>query len=267
MKNFGLLGLLLILCGSASGKFVTASNPLLDVPRGRSGKMSAVNKFGANLSVTADAREDVWDGGGTYSFPATALITKVSQKVNQAAMVGATIELQGLDADWSLVVQTVALNGSDTTTAVTLDTPLIRVFRMKVLANVVGDQNITAHNDADDHDYAVITAGNNQTLMAIYTVPAGYTAYLTKYYCTVVDATSKTPTSTRFGLWMANRKKGYEFQLKHQVGVPSGGNMVEHSFVPYSGGISEKTDIKITASPLDQAADVAAGFDLILVKN
>lgn len=251
----------LILTGSRQ-----VSDLSLEISKGAVTGHSAVNKFGANLSVTADTTEDVWDGGGTYSFPATALITKVSQKVNQAAMVGATINVQGLDANWALVIQDVALDGADTTTPVVLTTPLIRAFRMKVMANIVGDQIISAHNTANNLDYAIITAGNNQTLMAIYTVPAGKTAYMTGLFFSNIDATAKTPTSTTFKLWAADRANSYEFQLKHMDAIPEAGNGRQHSFNPYYK-FTEKTDIKVSASPLDQDASVHSGFDLILIDN
>ncbi len=239
----------------------------LRIPRGDFYDMSSINKFGANAEITKDTYEDIWDGGGEYPFPTTAVITKISQTTDQAAMRGETIEVQGLDANWDLIVQTIDLDGSNTTTAVTLTTPLIRVFRLKVLADVVIDATVRCHNTAEDVDYAIMGIGNNQTLMAIYTVPRGYTAYLTKYYCTVVESTGKEPKSTRFGLWMADRGKGYEFQLKHAIGVPKAGSMAEHSFAPYAGKISEMTDIKINALPKNEVGDVAAGFDLILIKN
>jgi len=242
------------------------SDTFLDISRGLVRGVSHINKFGANKAITADTEEDVWDGGGTYQFPTTADITHVHQHVDQVAMRGQNIEVQGLDANWEQSVEVIALNATDTTTLEVLLTPLIRVFRMKVLADVVGDQDIHATNVGETINYATMGAGNNQTLMAIYTVPAGKTAYLTNYYASQTDATSKTPTSTAIAFWAADRANGYEFQLKHIIGIPEAGNMALHQFEPY-GSAGEKTDIKISALPTDQDANVAAGFDIILVDN
>jgi len=61
-------------------------------------------------------------------------MTSISQTTDQVAMRSAVIEVQGLDASWDAVTQNATLDASDTTTVVTLTTPLIRVFRMKVLS-------------------------------------------------------------------------------------------------------------------------------------
>jgi len=239
----------------------------LNVSKGLVEGTTGINKFGANLDITKNTSEDVWDGGGTYPFPTTALMTKLVQATNQVGTdANATIEIQGLDANWDLVIQTADLDGSNTTTEVSLTTPLIRCFRMKVLEDIVLAADVSVVATGGGTTYATIHAGNNQTLMAIYTVPAGKTAYLTNYYASQTDATNKTPTSTGITLWMADRANGYEFQVKHAIGIPQAGNMAQHQFVPY-GAIPEKTDIKITASPADEDANIAAGFDLYVVDD
>ena len=243
-----------------------ALGPDLLISAGEYEGISTVNKFGSNEDVSNGTEESVWDGGGTYSFPATALITKLSQTVDQVAMRGGTIEVQGLAAGYVLTVQTKALDAADTTTAVTLDTPLLRVFRMKVLEDIVNTSEIRAHNTAESVDYAIISIGNNQTLMAIYTVPAGVTAYMTNYYCDYVRSAARDPDSIEYRLWVADRDNGYEFQIKHKKGIPKQASGFRQGFNPYFK-INEKNDIMITAEPSGAASDVHAGFDLILIEN
>ena len=212
---------------------------------------------------------------------------------------GATIQVQGLDANWDLVIQTADLDGTDTTTEVELTTPLLRVFRMKVHAEVVlaADLWVGATGVAAGTAKAIIQAGNNQTLMAIYTVPAGKTAYMTQYYVDNVPTATKIPDSVEFKLWMADsgvsddnltlvaggnlllvdgvsalllaNQTGYAFQLKHERAIPKQGGGILQPFKPYMR-ITEKTDIKISASVVGGAGDDGhphAGFDLILVDN
>jgi hypothetical protein len=237
----------------------------LNVSKGLVPGTSWVNKFGRNIDVASGATEEIWDGSAVYSFPATALMTYVSQKVDQAAMQGETVEIQGLDASWNLVVQSINLDGTDTTTPVILTTALIRCFRIKVLADVVTDQIITVHNTANNQDYAYITAGNNQTSMAIYTVPAGKTAYMTNYYATHNPKTGNNFTANSIRLWAKDNANGYEKQLKHDHGIAEDG-FFQHQFEPYQK-FTEKTDVYLTSNPTGAAADISAGFDLYLVDN
>ena len=123
-----------------------------------------VNKFGRATAITTTNTWEVWDGNAAYSYPTSATITKIKQATDQVGTdANATIELQGLDANWDLVVQTADLDGTDTTTEVTLTTPLIRVFRMKVLENIVLADDVSAVATGGGTTYATITAGNNQT--------------------------------------------------------------------------------------------------------
>jgi hypothetical protein len=241
------------------------SNYALEVSRGNINGVSWVNKFGRNTDCAASSSEEIWDGSAAYSWPATALMTSISQTADQVAMRGATIEVQGLDANWALTVQNATLDASNTTTVVTLTTPLIRVFRMKVLANVVGDSNIRVHNAGETQDYAIITTGNNQTQMAIYTVPADKTAYMVNYWAHHNPTTGQTFTSNPIKVWARDNANSYESQLKHAVGVAEDG-FFQHHFEPYVK-FTEKTDIYITSSPTGAAADISAGFDLYVVDN
>jgi hypothetical protein len=237
----------------------------LEVSKNAVQGVSVVNKFGRNTDVAGSGTEEIWDGSAAYVYPATALMTSISQTTNQAAMLGATIEIQGLDANWNQITQTKALDGTNTTTVVTLDTPLLRVFRMKVLTNVVGDSPIRLHNAGETQDYAVISTGFNQTQMAIFTTPANTSAYVTTYYAAHNPTTGQTFTSNAINLWARDNANGYEKQLKHNFGVPEDGHF-QHFFEPYYR-FGEKTDIFITSSPVGAAADISAGFDLYLVNS
>jgi hypothetical protein len=166
-----------------------------------------------------------------------------------------------------LTVQDVTLDATNTTTPVALTTPLLRVFRMKVQVAVVGNQDIELRNVGGGTTYAVIRAGYNQTLMALYTVPAGKTAYMTQYYADNVPTAVRTPDNVDFNLWF--RPFGKEFQVKHMRGVTPGASGFEHSFNPYLR-IPEKTDIRISASVSGTGGEDGnphAGFDLILINN
>ncbi len=240
------------------------TNVNLVAASGDVGAIASINKFGRNVAVASGTTEEIWDGSAAYVFPATALMTSISQTTDQTALRGETIEVQGLDANWVRVVQNADL-GNPTTVVVTLTTPLIRVFRMRVLSSVVADSDIRCHNAVENQDYAIISTGNNQTLMAIYTIPADMVGYVVNYWANHNPTTGQTFTSNPIKLWMRDNANGYAPQLKHLMGLPVDTHW-HHPFSPYLK-VTEKTDVFITSSPVSGIADVSAGFDVIITND
>jgi hypothetical protein len=246
-----------------------ANSDSLLIARGLIDGISHVNISGDNPDITAGTEEDVSDVGGAYPFPTTPDMTHLRQAVNQVAMLGQIIEVRGLDTNWNKVVQTKALDASNTTTPVVLDTALKRVNEMGVLANVVTDQNIELRNVGGGTTYALIQAGKNHTLAAIFTVANGETGFMPHYYADNVATAARQPDSVEFKLWTADRYNGYEFQLKNERAIPKLGPGFIHPFKPYRK-ITQRTDIKISAKVIGGVGDDGhphAGFDLILIDD
>lgn len=239
---------------------------MLEIPAGNRTGYSSVNKFGSNPNSTADTVLEVWDGVVAYTFPTTASITHARAGVNSAITRGMVVEVQGLDTDYAAVTQNVTLDATDSTTEVALGTALRRVFRMKVLDADVTDQQIWVGATGFASKQAIIQIGMNQTLMAIYTIPAGKTAYMTSYYGDYVRDAVKDPDGVEFYLWAKDNVNGYAKQIKHQKGVPKQSSGFQHEFKPYFK-ITEKTDIYMTALADNADAHIHGGFDLILVDN
>ncbi|KKM18514.1 hypothetical protein LCGC14_1664950 [marine sediment metagenome] len=226
--------------------------------------VSYINKFGHNPAVASGGTEEIWDGSAAYVFPATALMVKLSQTTDQVAMRGETVEIQGLDANYAAVTQDVVL-ANPTTTPVVLGTALIRVNRMVLKSAVVADQPIRLHNSAENQDYSVILVPDQQTEQAIYTIPAGVTAYMTQYYAAHLPTTGQTFTSLNIKVLARDNGNSYAPMLKHELGLAPDGSSL-HEFHPYPKFL-EKTDIYLVANTVGAAADVVGGFDLILVDN
>ena len=239
------------------------NDPALTIPMGVFGRLSHINKFGALDPVPVDTPTDIWDGGGLYPFPTSAVITNVSQTADQVANRGALVEVQGLDADWNQVIQTVALDAADTTTAVALGTPLLRCFRMILKGDTPCDSTIRAHNAAESVDYAIISVGANQTLMAVYTVPANKTAFMTSYFVSNIDTATRTPKSTEILLQAITNTDSSIRTVKHANAIPEAGPPLQHFFNPYYR-FQEKTDIVINVECAFADGHVHAGFDIIL---
>ena len=247
--------------------FIAQRDFSLEVSKGNIEKHSVVNKFGENGDVAKDTTEDIWDGGGTYTYPSTADITHLSMSLDQVAARDATIEVQGLDTDWELVVQDVNLGSSATTSAVALTTPLRRVFRMKVNADVVLTSDLLAHNVGGGTSYAKIIAGNNQTLMSLYTIPAGKAGYVRRFYASFAATSVKDPYSVLIRSWARDNENGYAFQLKHSLSLDKGGTTAFERVFDPPLKMPAKTDVRMSAHASGSAAYVSSGFDLFLVDD
>ena len=246
----------------------------LAIAKGDVAGHSVVNKFGhAPDFDIADGDVTVWDGaddGGLnamqYTYSTSDDIDSISSSDNGDTQ---DMEIQGLDINYNIVIQTVTLTGQ---TRAALTTNLIRVFRMKnvnstdisgtVYCYVNGAITLGVPDDKTKVR-AMVLNGHNQTLMAVYTVPAGKTAYMTGWYAGISGA-KKTSVHV---IHLVARKFGQVFQLKHVSSlVASGTSHVHHN---YSEPLvyTEKTDIEMHTDTDTDVSAVSAGFDLILVDN
>ena len=154
----------------------------LQVARGQVAYHESVYKFGNNAAV-ANVTETIWQQGGLYSYLSAASVLKVSSSSanDTSAGTGArTVELFGLDGDYNEINEVVTLNGQ---TAVNTTQSYLRINRMIVRSAGSGGANAgviyagtgTVTTGVPANIYATINGdGSNQTLMALWTVPAGY---------------------------------------------------------------------------------------------
>jgi hypothetical protein len=133
--------------------------------------------FGYSTVVGSTAMGPLWEGltssGGNYPFPASAAqIVVVSSSASDTAV---TILISGLDANFAPITESVALNG---TTNVTTVKSFLRINSVVTTAgNAVGNVTFTSGATV----IAKVNAGVGQTQMSVYTVPAGYTLYVTYF--------------------------------------------------------------------------------------
>lgn len=241
---------------------------LTEVAKNNVGGHLIVHKFGSVVNVTADTLEDVWDAGGTYTFPAsTADMTHVSQTTDQAAARGSTWTIEGLDTSYTEVSQNVTLDASNTTTAVALTTPLFRVNRMYMISpDITLTSTVRLHNTAESVDYTDIQVDHNQTLNAIYTVPASKTAYILVVASDYVPTATKNPDAVHFHLQIRRNANSEPWRVIESFGVTPGNSSINRKF---TGGIvvPEKSDIKITVKPEAKDAHAHASFEILLVDD
>src|SRR6056300_304201 len=241
----------------------------LQVARGQIAYHYGQFKFGFNPDVD-DLLETVWAQGGLYSYLATASVLKVSSSstADAAAGTGArTVTLSGLDANYSEISETVTLNGQ---TAVNTTNSYLRIFRMVVNSAGSGGQNAgvvyagtgTVTSGVPANKYATIAIGDNQTLMAIWTVPANHTAYLLQ-----TDVTVATMLNNKYcTASLVARPFGEVFQVKDRFVKAESQTTLTYS-VPLK--FEEKTDIEYRAIGDSAGADIAisAAFEIVYIWN
>lgn len=238
-------------------------------------RLSPVHKFGRNISV-GTTTEDIWDGGGVWVPPTQARIhdivsTSGSDDGSPLGIGAHTIKISGLDANFKLQSENLTLNG--TANVPTVNT-YIMIHRMKITAAGSTGSNvgtITATAQVDGTVTAQINPTNNQTLMAIYQIPAGKIGYMKSYFANM----NRTGVSANVDLCLCSKPFGEVYQVKHNRGLmAAGSSSFQHIFDPSYGSdrgsndpFGEKAIIKINAVSSVSGTDVSAGFDLKLVDS
>jgi len=219
-----------------------------------------------NLEIPRDADIDQMN----YVYSTTDDIDSLS---SSSAADTQDIEILGLDINYSEITQTVTLTGQ---ALVAIPIPLLRVFRM---SNVNSADNIghvycyvngaitlgVPDNSADVR--AMIQPLNNQTLMALYTVPLGKTAYMRDWFASTAGGNK----NSTYVIDLRSRSLGGVFQLKHRSSLSDfGTSYIQHQYIEPEVFL-EKTDIEMRvesiASPVATGISVSAGFDIVLVDN
>jgi len=241
----------------------------LQVARGQVAYHTPQFKFGFNPDVD-DSEETVWAQGGLYSYLSSASVLKVSSSstADDSAGTGArTVQLYGLDADYNEINETVTLDGQ---TAVNTTNSFLRINRMVVRSAGTGEKNAgviyagtgTVTAGVPANKYATIAIGDNQTLMALWTVPAGHTAYLLQKDLTVATAQNNKYATIR----LVARPEGEVFQTKDKHVLD---NNVLHQKYDIPLKFEEKTDIEVRCVGDSSGANisVSAGLDIVYIKN
>jgi hypothetical protein len=150
---------------------------------------SLYRKYGVNNAVNGSGTaEDIWPIGTIRVLPsAAAVVSTVSSSIqDDADLVGTgawTVQIEGLDADYVELTETVTLNG---TGAVTTNASFLRINRAYVVTAGSGETNagnITLSISGVAQAY--IEALEGQTHQCMLTVPAGKTFFVTDYHAIV----------------------------------------------------------------------------------
>lgn len=229
-------------------------NYQLGVAKGQFDDITHIHKFGAVPAMSQNQTGTIWDVNDTvYPWSAFDTAGTLSIPAVNASDNGKSVVLIGLDSDYLELSEEVTVSSSGATTTTQSFKRIFRAYVTNGSATNVGDIVINKGATA----VATIKAGKAQTLMAVYTVPAGKTGYLTQGVCTCQSGADATGD-------MFVRYFGQDsFRVGHTFEVSGNGGEYQYTFgVPIK--IPAKSDIDVRCSVRSNNARVTAAFDIIL---
>ncbi len=252
--------------GNPINSFGAASN--IPIASGDVTGWKSVHKFGRNPNI-GGIPETIWMHGGVYAYlssPST-LYTHSASALDVVDGTGArTLTIQGLDVNFNEIEETVTVNSDVATTK-----EFLRVTRafIATAGELTTNKDVILISTAVDGGGTVLadigligsgtTVGLGQTQLALYTIPAGYTGYLTTWNVGVA-AYNKSITAQ---LLARELDGGAPFRTRDILDCAGGHNTVNY---PVPHRFPQKTDIEIRAAG-DTGAVVSSSFDIILVAN
>jgi hypothetical protein len=240
----------------------------LAISKGHTKGHRTLYKFGYNPDVNGD-EETIWSQGGDFPYPTSAVTMFVSSTSANDANGGTganSILIQGLDENYDEVEETVLLNGQ---TQVATQNSYLRIYRAFVTLCgtggtsggiiYVGSSGATG-GVPNTTIYANLHLGN-QTQIAAYTVPAGYTLYVDDINFTAgLSQANKTATCT-----FRSRDHGTNVFRTRLISVLQSNQLITKFEYPQE--FYEKTDLECRVSTNTTNNAIGASFQGVLVKN
>lgn len=239
----------------------------LQVARGQIAWHRSVTIFGYNPNVDT-ARVTVWPYTGIIPLPAAALQMKVSSSsANDTANgTGArTVFVEGLDANHEEISETITLNGQTEvlTTQSFLHINNAYVATAGSTLSAAGDiyfgtGTVTAGVPATVYD--LIKYDYNQRITGSYTVPSGYTAYVSQGLFSAGQPGGSAQVSGRL---MTIGIDG----IRRTAAITTVNNGVADYVFEYPLRVPEKTTLEATAQGSSNNNEASAMFIILLVYN
>lgn len=278
MKLLEILAALLMIAGSAVAQVPLYSDDFgLNISSTNLAGYTHISKFGRSTNVDAVAT-DVWDMANTtedidlWTAPTASRVHDLVTNSSNDYAVGTgcrTIEVQGLDGDWTIQAEIVTLSSGAIPSQTTNSYRRIyRAICKTFGSGALNDGDIFLRALTDKTTTAMVTAGFGQTLMAIWTCPAASTCFIQSYYANFNKSGGSTGSIdvtlfVRSGADQADSG----WTVKHHAGLISAGSShFLHPFAP-SVRIPAMSDVRIQAFGSTTDLDVSAGFDIIIIEN
>jgi len=225
----------------------------LQVARGQITGHSTVNIYGAQSNVSTSYLP-LWENNTTYTYPTSA--ASMNMFSSAAGDTSANVQIQGLDANYVAISETVALNG---TANVATTKSFLRINSMAVTSGQPTG-TIYLKDLTNTTTYAQITATYGRTQMSMYTVPAGNTFYLSRIdaYTSLNGSNSDYSVYRNYSTTSANVSS-----LSQQAPFTN----TYHSQRVMPRAFTEKTDIQLQARTNANTAFISIAAEGYLVAN
>jgi hypothetical protein len=227
----------------------------LSISRGLHPDISFEHKTGY-IGTGFSNGDTIWDDGSPYPWSslATAQTLYLKSSTNNATDRGAAVLVTGLDSNYLPISEIVTLDGTNSTTAVATTKQYLRVITIERDNGTINEGDITATvTSGSGTVVSVMPAGFGRSHVGIYTVPAGYTAYLVK-------GSLSSSAAVTIGFYI--RPFGKAFKLQH---IAVADNTQYNYDFPLPLPFAEKTDMDVRG--MVSAGKCAVNWDMILVKN
>lgn len=248
------------------------------VAAGEIGRVSVVHKFGRNPAVGANFVPVTM--GGVYQTPqfssATTLRIASGGNANDtAAGTGAReITLEGIDENGAFVSEAIATAGASASSATTAT--FARLYRFYVSASgtyataAAGSHSgdIVIENGAGGTTWGTITSTGfpmGQSEIGAYTVPKGYTAYITEM--SMLTDSSKPADIIFFKREGANETAAPYKRMAKVLSTDALAEAFMQNHITPLGPYPEYTDIGFLAKVAAGTASVSVDFEIILIEN
>ena len=226
----------------------------LQVARGLVTGASVVNIYGYQPSV-GTTFIPVWENATTYTYPGSASTMLLYS--SSASDTAVSVLISGLDASYNNLSETKVLTNG--TTGVTTANSYLRINSIQITGsnNAVG--TIYLSNAGKTTTYAQITAGNGKNQAMIYTVPNGYTFYLTRVNAYTNQVGNLSSSYCTYRVFTQNSSGLITILLQ----APFGNNYTSYRVAPRA--YAAKTDIQWQANTPSSTAAVGIAVEGILI--
>ena len=225
------------------------SNYSLDIATKREADYTYEHKFGVNPNLVAGS-QSIWTQGGLYPWDVldtAGTLTGVSTSASDTL----TATLYGLDENWNLQTEEVTFTG---TSSFTTTKTWKRVYRLTCNDTNIGVLTFSRSGSVVLH----VEAGKAQTLMSVYTVPAGYRCFGLQFTAGIGKGGDAS-----FQMMVRDNYNASDFRVRGEIELYQS-TFTQTYAVPVP--LMQKSDIDFRAITSGNNFPATGSFDLLLQK-